>query len=122
MLQFVEIPADLIRKIRDQFGDDKCWMDWEALFKLLPEGYTPPKQDTQIQLEHCERYLKCKSDGTEYIPPARWVIGPPDKSGLWLIILSSGHKITFNYTKGLNYPKGWDTIRQSFGPIPQEPI
>ena len=57
------LPVDLIRKIRDQFGDDKCWMDWIELFKMLPEGYDQPKQDIKVQLKNCEQYLACLAHG-----------------------------------------------------------
>lgn len=75
-----------IRKIRDQFGDDKCWMDWHTLFEMLPEGYTMPPKDIRLRLEDCERYQKCLDQCTEYVPPPRWVMGKPDKPGMWLLV------------------------------------
>lgn len=118
-----------IRKIRDTFGDDKCWMDWNALFAMLPEGYTPPKQDIQIQLEDCKRYLACRDAGTEYIPPPRWIKGRPDKDGLWYIKRIFGPPICglvlngwFHGSYTTQILNTIDNIIQSFGPIPDSPI
>lgn len=107
-----------IRKIRDTFGDDKCWKDWEALFKMLPEGYTPPMQDIAVALKHCEKYLKCQS---EYIPPPRWVMGQPDKNGLWVVKLLDGWQQIINWTENSKLIEGSNTIIYSFGPIPGAP-
>lgn len=61
-----------IRKHRDQKGDDRCWMDDEELYKLLPEGYEPPVRDTLVELKNCENYIKCRHNpGTEYVSPQR---------------------------------------------------
>ncbi len=109
-----------IRKIRDNFGDDKCWMDWDALFAMLPEGYTPPKQDIPIQLENCKQYLACQNNGTEYVPPPRWVVGPPDKPGIWVVTTDDGYRYTFKYNGGKLVEKIYRII-YSFGPIPREP-
>lgn len=109
-----------IRKIRDNFGDDKCWMDWESLFKLLPEGYTPPAQDIPIQLENCKQYLACRSHGTEYLPPPRWIKGIPDKPGVWILTTEGNYRFTISYRGGsLNIKDA--PVYCSFGPIPREP-
>ncbi len=111
---------DAIRKVRDQFGDDKCWKDLESLFKLLPEGYTPISQDIPIQLENCKQYLQCLSNGTEYMPPPRWVKGLPDKSGVWVMTTINGYRFTITYHGGAFNIKD-EKIVCSFGPIPREP-
>jgi len=110
-----------IRKIRDNFGDDKCWQDWNALFAMLPEGYTPPKQDIPIQLENCKQYLTCQSEGTEYMPPPRWVKGLPDKPGVWILTTENGYRFTITYNGGKLTGIKDAPVYCSFGPIPREP-
>lgn len=61
-----------IRYCRDQKGDDRCWMDLERLYQLLPEGYTPPERDTTIELENCKKYIEsCNNPYTQYVSPQR---------------------------------------------------
>lgn len=61
-----------IRSHRDQRGDDRCWMDDEELYKVLPEGYTPPERDTTVELQLCEQYINCRRNpATKYISPQR---------------------------------------------------
>lgn len=61
-----------IRRHRDEKGDDRCWMDDEVLYGLLPEGRTPPKRDTCVMLEHCKRYIESRQNpNTEYVSPQR---------------------------------------------------
>lgn len=61
-----------IRQHRDQRGDDRCWMDDETLYKVLPEGYVPPERDVTVELAQCERYLACRRNpATVYISPQR---------------------------------------------------
>ena len=68
----VERYESKLRAIRDLRGDDKCWQDFEKLFALLPEGYTPPKRDTTVELAHCERFIaSIHNPGTVYISPER---------------------------------------------------
>lgn len=63
---------DAIRKHRDQRGDDRCWMDDEELYKVLPEGYVPPERDTTVELENCRRYIECRHNPkTQYVSPER---------------------------------------------------
>ena len=63
---------EAIRNHRDQRGDDRCWMDDEELYKVLPEGYNPPKRDTTVELKLCEKYINCRRNpNTEYISPQR---------------------------------------------------
>lgn len=63
---------NIIRKIRDQKGDDKCWMDYEELFKSLPEGYEAPVRDIAIELENCKWFLECaRNPKTTYVSPQR---------------------------------------------------
>lgn len=63
---------DAIRNHRDQRGDDRCWMDNEELYKVLPEGYTAPARDTEVELKLCEKFISCmKNPATEYVSPQR---------------------------------------------------
>jgi hypothetical protein len=110
-----------IRYIRDQFGDDKCYEDWHKLFAMLPEGFTPPKQDIAVQLEHCERFLKCRAAGINYVPPPRWVVGTPDKDGMWLVVMNDGWKYVMHHREGSAKPKAFDEIVKCFGPMPEAP-
>lgn len=59
-----------IRKHRDQRGDDRCWLDDEELYKVLPEGYTPPERDTSVELHNCEQFIACRHNpATVYVSP-----------------------------------------------------
>lgn len=61
-----------IRKLRDDWlnGDDKCWKDLEELFKLLPEGFTPPARDESVELENCKKYIaSCHHPEVKYVSP-----------------------------------------------------
>lgn len=61
-----------IRLHRDEPGDDRCWLDDEALYSKLPEGYTPPKRDSKVELANCEKFIACRhSERTEYVSPQR---------------------------------------------------
>lgn len=61
-----------IRSHRDARGDDRCWLDDEELYKTLPEGYTPPKRDTCVELENCIRFVKTRQHPvTVYVSPQR---------------------------------------------------
>ena len=61
-----------VRTHRDQRGDDRCWMDDENLYKLLPEGYTAPKREVAVELELCKKYLQCRRNpATTYVSPQR---------------------------------------------------
>jgi hypothetical protein len=63
---------DAIRRHRDQRGDDRCWMDDEELYAVLPEGYTPPARDTAVELKNCERFIASRRNPTtEYVSPER---------------------------------------------------
>ncbi len=68
---YIEL-CDAIRHVRDQRGDYRCWKDWEAVYDLLPEGYTPPQRDTTVELENCVQYIKsCNDPNVEYVSPQR---------------------------------------------------
>lgn len=61
-----------IRHHRDQRGDDRCWMDDEALYSFLPEGFIPPERDTAVELENCKRFIACRQNpATVYVSPER---------------------------------------------------
>ena len=68
----IEHLRNAIRKHRDQRGDDRCWLDDEELYKVLPEGYTVPERDTSVELHRCEKYIACRHNpNTKYTSPQR---------------------------------------------------
>jgi hypothetical protein len=68
----VEVLQSGIRLHRDARGDDRCWMDDDELYKMLPEGYTPPERDTTVELALCEKFIACRRNpATEYVSPQR---------------------------------------------------
>lgn len=68
----IECLEDAIRKHRDQRGDDRCWQDDEELYKVLPEGYTPPARDSTVELAMCQKYIACRHNpNTQYVSPQR---------------------------------------------------
>jgi hypothetical protein len=70
-LRVLELEA-AIRKHRDQRGDDRCWMDDEELYKVLPEGYNPPERDSAVELANCQKFIACRHNpGTKYVSPER---------------------------------------------------
>jgi hypothetical protein len=57
-----------IRKHRDQRGDDRCWMDDNDLYSVLPEG--KDNHDTRlppadVMLENCKRFIRCRHNPSE---------------------------------------------------------
>jgi len=61
-----------IRKHRDQRGDDRCWMDDEELYKILPEGYVPPQRDELVEIGNCIKFIGCRHrPSTTYVSPQR---------------------------------------------------
>jgi hypothetical protein len=63
---------DAIRAHRDARGDDRCWMDDEELYKVLPEGYTPPVRDSAVELERCQQFIASRQHpATVYVSPER---------------------------------------------------
>jgi hypothetical protein len=67
-----EVLAAAIRKHRDQKGDDRCWMDDEELYSVLPEGYTPPERTSEVELEFCKKFISCRRNPkTTYVSPQR---------------------------------------------------
>lgn len=61
-----------IRAHRDARGDDRCWLDDDALYRHLPEGFTPPNRDTSVELGNCLRYIESRHDPrVTYISPQR---------------------------------------------------
>lgn len=68
----IHLYEESIRKHRDEYlsGDNKCWKDNEELYKLLPEGYTPPSRDTSVELENCKKYIaSCHDPRIQYKNP-----------------------------------------------------
>lgn len=63
---------NLVRYVRDQRGDNKCWRDLDMVYAALPEGYTPPVRDTLVTLENCRRYVEsCHDPRVDYHSPER---------------------------------------------------
>lgn len=61
-----------IRKHRDQRGDDRCWLDDEELYAILPEGFKPLIRDSGVELERCKKFIECRHNpATQYISPQR---------------------------------------------------
>lgn len=61
-----------VREHRDARGDDRCWMDDEALYKLLPEGFIPPARDTAVELTRCQQFIASRQNpATTYVSPER---------------------------------------------------
>lgn len=61
-----------IRAHRDAQGDDRCWLDDEALYSALPEGFTPPERGELVELELCKRFIACRHNpATAYVSPQR---------------------------------------------------
>lgn len=61
-----------IRQHRNARGDDRCWMDDEELYNVLPEGYTPPARDTSVELALCQKFIHNRHHPqTEYVSPQR---------------------------------------------------
>lgn len=68
----IDMLEGAIRKHRDQHGDDRCWMDDEELYRVLPEGYMPPVRDSSVELKMCERFIACRHNpATKYLSPQR---------------------------------------------------
>jgi hypothetical protein len=67
-----EVLRAAIRTHRDARGDDRCWMDDEALYAVLPEGYTPPPRDTAVELDRCRQFIEARRNpATSYVSPER---------------------------------------------------
>lgn len=61
-----------IRRHRDARGDDRCWMDDETLYGVLPEGYTPPARDSAVELARCQQFIASRQNpATIYVSPER---------------------------------------------------
>lgn len=58
-----------IRQHMDERGDDRCHLSDGILYSVLPEGDTRPARDIAVTLENCQRYITCRQQGREYIPP-----------------------------------------------------
>lgn len=61
-----------IRAHRDARGDDRCWRDDEALYQLLPEGFTAEVLDSSVELERCRQFIQSRQNPrTVYVSPQR---------------------------------------------------
>lgn len=68
----VERLQSAIRSHRDQRGDDRCWLDDETLYKVLPEGYAPPARDTAVEIANCQKFIETRRcPAIEYVSPQR---------------------------------------------------
>lgn len=63
----IERLRSAIRNHRDQQGDDRCFMDDEALYEVLPEGlggqYDRRVGDQAAMLQNCARFIACRTEG-----------------------------------------------------------
>lgn len=64
-----------IRKHRDQCGDDRCWLDDEELYAMLPEGKGTADtrlNDPAVMLECCKQYIQHRHNpAVPYVSPQR---------------------------------------------------
>lgn len=62
-----------IREHRDQGGDNRCWLDDEKLYSVLPEGFEQTDlalHDPCDMLPNCVRFLLSRQPkGVPYISP-----------------------------------------------------
>src|SRR5579859_3417320 len=50
-----------IRDHRDQRGDDRCWIDDEKLYGLLPEGVKAQTAlDSGLMIRNCQRFIETR--------------------------------------------------------------
>lgn len=72
LVQEVKRLRRAIRKHRDERGDDRCWLDDETLYGVLPEGFTPPTRDTRVEKSNCDRFISSRHNPrTEYTSPQK---------------------------------------------------
>jgi len=71
----VTLLEDGIRKVRDEFGDDRCWRDLMFLYCELLEGFTMPSlqlMPVEEGLVYCRRYLESfHHPQVPYVSPQR---------------------------------------------------
>lgn len=60
-----------IRKHMNMRGDDRCYIDDNELYAVLPEGDTRPQHEVAVTIENCQRFIDCRQQGREYISPQR---------------------------------------------------
>lgn len=59
-----------VRAHRDERGDNRCWLDDETLYRVLPEGFTPPARDSAVELERCKAFIASRHHPvTDYVSP-----------------------------------------------------
>jgi hypothetical protein len=64
----IEKLRNAIRQHRDERGHDRCWMDDDRLYSVLPEGNEgvdtklPPRE---CFLKNCEKFYENRQKGTE---------------------------------------------------------
>jgi len=72
LADYISTLENAIRNHRDQRGDDRCWQDDETLYSVLPEGYTPPARDSEVELGLCQKFIDTRHNPrTTYISPQR---------------------------------------------------
>ncbi len=67
-----------VRRHRDQKGDDRCWLDDDALYAALPEGHPADRlkelalHRPEEMLPNCVRFLNSRQPGgVPYVSPQR---------------------------------------------------
>lgn len=68
--ELLRVTRNNIRRHRDLRGDNRCWLDDEELYATLPEGYKPPCRDAAVEIENCQRFIRCRHNpSTTYYSP-----------------------------------------------------
>lgn len=73
----IERLRNAIRAHRDQRGDDRCYLDDDVLYAVLPEGRglaDTRLHDPAVMLANCRRYIAHRHDpSVPYISPQRHI-------------------------------------------------
>ncbi len=74
-----------VRWHRDQFGDDRCWLDDWRVYKFLPEGFKNELPSYEACMELCKQY---KNFRTETKPPVPYESVTKNQLDIDLLYLS----------------------------------
>jgi hypothetical protein len=78
-----------IRDHRDQRGDDRCWLDDDKLYQLLPEKLpAPTAMDAELMLPNCKRFL-----ATRVNPRDRFAWGDTPGGGMLAILAQAEREL-----------------------------
>lgn len=78
-----------IRDHRDQRGDDRCWLDDDKLYQLLPERLpAPTAMDAELMLPNCKRFL-----ATRVNPRDRFAWGDTPGGGMLAILAQAEREL-----------------------------